>query len=155
MLYGCVVVRAVGPHAALASADRHTAAPIDCRRATDAYRREAAVANPLYTVGEHSRQSFGFGRHDADGDRDVEAMGRLAAARDGGAHQSAETARGPAALTPATEVHAFSDIERTQRLAVNVSDDSPLLKRSDKCCNAGQFDAAKCCRPHAVFWQSG
>ena len=64
-------------------------------------------------------------------------------------------AQGWAAVEATTGVRAFAEIERTQRLAANVSDDSPLLKRSDKCCNAKKFEAARCCKPHAVFWQSG
>lgn len=114
-----------------------------CRRATDAYRREANVANPLYTVGERSRGAFGFAPPQ-DGDGAVE----------GGGDSKAEAAQTERRRAPNASF-LFSHIEQTQSLAVNVSEESPLLKLSDKCCNARMFDPSRCCRPHAVFWQSG
>ena len=101
------------------------------------------MGNPLYTIGEGSRAEFGFVRRDdeASGQSGTRAGGRDVVA---GTEQSA-----------AQTLFTFSDIEKTQVLAVNVSDSSPLLKRSDKCCTAKRFDAGNCCKPHAVFWQSG
>ena len=127
------------------------------------------MGNPLYTVGEHSRGSFGFGRRDADGADDADGQPGVEGPSPGSTGGAASAAlgddearlsaaaptQGSAALEATTGVRAFAEIERTQRLAANVSDDSPLLKRSDKCCNAKKFEAARCCKPHAVFWQSG
>ena len=98
-----------------------------CRRATDDFRRQASILNPLYTVSEHTRPAFGFTRKSA-----VEGL----------------VVRSFTSL-------AFADIEHRQHLSVNLTEESPLLKRSDKCCNIVQFSSDKCCRPHAVFWQSG
>ena len=94
-----------------------------CRRAADAYRLQAgAGGSTLYSVGEHSRQAFGFDEGSGGG----------------------SSARPPL---------RFADIGRVQRLTANLTLGDPLLERSDKCCTDALFDPARCCKPHAVFWQ--